>query len=50
MQNIPFLENLRKKIPSLEKSWDRYTSMLKEKKVPAKTVLIKKEGFRLNYC
>lgn len=45
MQDIPFLENLRKKIPSLEKNWDRYTSMLKERKVPAKTILIKKGEF-----
>ncbi|MEI1308111.1 Crp/Fnr family transcriptional regulator [Leptospira venezuelensis] len=48
MYEIPLLENLRKKIPSLEKNWDRYTSMLKEKKVPAKTVLIERGVFTKN--
>ncbi|XDD51612.1 Crp/Fnr family transcriptional regulator [Leptospira sp. WS92.C1] len=37
---IPFIENLKKRIPGLEKNWSRYKYMFRERKVSAKTTLI----------
>ncbi|TGL58407.1 Crp/Fnr family transcriptional regulator [Leptospira sarikeiensis] len=45
MLDIPLFETLRKKVPSLENNWERYMSMIKLKKVPAKTLLIRKGEF-----
>lgn len=39
---LPLIENLKKRIPGLEKNWSRYKNMLRERKVPARTILIHK--------
>ncbi|TGJ98443.1 Crp/Fnr family transcriptional regulator [Leptospira langatensis] len=41
MSDLPLIQQIKKRIPNLEKNWDRYKHMLRERKVPAKTVLFK---------
>ncbi|AOP33788.1 cyclic nucleotide-binding protein [Leptospira tipperaryensis] len=45
ISDIPFIENLKKKIPSLDENWPRYKHMLEERTVPPRTVLIHKGEF-----
>lgn len=40
--DLPFIENLKRRIPGLEKNWSRYKNMLQERKVPPKTILIRR--------
>ncbi|PJZ58245.1 Crp/Fnr family transcriptional regulator [Leptospira barantonii] len=40
--DLPFIENLKRRIPGLEKNWSRYKTMLRERKIPPKTVLIRR--------
>ncbi|AYV54061.1 Crp/Fnr family transcriptional regulator [Leptospira kmetyi] len=40
--DLPFIENLKRRIPGLEKNWSRYKNMLRERKIPPKTVLIRR--------
>ncbi|EPG75500.1 cyclic nucleotide-binding domain protein [Leptospira fainei serovar Hurstbridge str. BUT 6] len=42
MIDLPLIEEIKRSIPGLEKNWSKYEPMLREKRIPAKTVLIQK--------
>ncbi|BDA78640.1 cyclic nucleotide-binding protein [Leptospira kobayashii] len=42
MQDFPIFNQLKERVPSLNRNWKRYYGMLQELSVPAKTTLIRK--------
>ncbi|EQA43421.1 hypothetical protein LEP1GSC050_1703 [Leptospira broomii serovar Hurstbridge str. 5399] len=45
MINLHLIEEIKRKIPELEKNWSKYEPKFREMKIPAKTVLIRKGEF-----